>query len=171
MVKISKVKYSLQDIDYICPECHKAIIGKIDGKFFIPSSLEDWDKNYTNICPHCGTCFGNTTFIMFPHIKQFLPNVDPALEALIDRSFGVTINANDFFPACTWDIELEGCLLQFYFYLVYVEKLDPHNVLDALTEWKTGSLGWGNKLPSKELKKIRKLTGFKWWPIKDEEDE
>ena len=50
--KVSKVKYSLQEIDSICPECHKHVPNKVDGKCFIPASLENWGEHYTNICPH-----------------------------------------------------------------------------------------------------------------------
>lgn len=162
--KISKVKYSLQEIDYICPECHEKVPSIVDSKYFMPGSLEGWGSHYTNTCPHCGYSFDKTKFIMFPHLQQFLSKVHPAIETLVEHSMFVTINANDFYPACCWDVEFEGCMLQFYFHLVFDEKLDPNEVLDALTEWKTGSLGWGNKRPSKTLKKIRKLTGFEWYP-------
>ena len=73
--KVSKVKYSLQEIDSICPECHKHVPNKVDGKCFIPTSLENWGEHYTNICPHCGYSFDNTTFVMGSHIKQFLPDI------------------------------------------------------------------------------------------------
>ena len=60
--KVSKVKYSLQEIDNICPECHEYIPNNVDGKYFIPASLENWGEYYTNTCPHCGYSFDNTTF-------------------------------------------------------------------------------------------------------------
>lgn len=50
--KVSKVKYSLQEIDNICPECHEYIPNNVDGKYFIPASLENWGDHYTNTCPH-----------------------------------------------------------------------------------------------------------------------
>ena len=46
--KVSKVKYSLQEIDNICPECHEYIPTKVNGKYFIPASLEVWGDAFMN---------------------------------------------------------------------------------------------------------------------------
>lgn len=161
--KVSKVKYSLQEIDNFCPECHKHVPNKVDGKYFIPASLEGWGDSYTNTCPYCGYSFDHTTFIMFPHIQQFLPDMHPAIVELFDSMFFTTINANDFYPCCCDDEELENCIIQFYFYLTFIEKMNPANTLSALIEWHRGELGWAKKV-TKELKQIRKLTGWEWFP-------
>ena len=161
--KISKVKYSLQEIDLLCPECHKSIPNKVDGKYFIPASLEGWGNSYMNTCPWCGYSFDNTTFVMGPHVQQFLPNAHPAIVELFDNMFFMTANANDFYPACADDEEFENCIIQFYFYLTFIEKMNPMNTLTALIEWHRGELGWAKKV-TKELKQIRKLTGWEWYP-------
>ena len=161
--KVSKVKYSLQEIDNICPECHEYIPNEVNGKYFIPASLENWGEHYTNTCPHCGYSFDNTTFVMGAHVKQFLPDIHPAVSELLNDIFWANINANDFYPCCADDEEFENCMIQFYFYLTFVEKMNPTNALTSLIEWHRGELGWAKKV-TKELKQIRKLTGFEWFP-------
>ena len=123
--KVSKVKYSLQEVDYICPECHKYVPNKVDGKYFVPSSLEIWGDMFTNTCPHCGYSFDNTTFVMGIDIQRFLPDIHPAVSQLLEDVFNASINANDFYPCCADDEEFENCMIQFYFYLTFVEKREP----------------------------------------------
>ena len=161
--KVSKVKYSLQGANWICPECHKAVPDKVDGKYFIPASLVYWGDSFTNTCPHCGYSFDNTTFVMGAQIKQFLPHIHPAVSVLLDDIFWASINANDFYPSCADDEEFESCIIQLYFYLTFVEKMNPSDTLTALIEWHRGELGYAKKV-TKELKQIRKLTGFEWFP-------
>ena len=85
------------------------------------------------------------------------------LSELLEDVFSASINANDFYPCCVDDEEFENCMIQFYFYLTFVEKMNPANALTSLIEWHRGELGWAKKV-TKELKQIRKLTGFEWFP-------
>jgi len=171
--KISKIKYSLCNIDWLCPECHKDV-SKLD-KNFVPRSLEGgWENNgYHNTCPYCGYSFDNTYMIMFPHIERYFPDAPEALLKLIDYTCSLSINCNDQFgPACCWDEEFDENLITLYLILTSEEKMDPVKTLDALCQWHAGRLFYSEKLPSKELKKIRKLTGWEWYPnIKEESDE
>lgn len=159
--KISKVKYALMNIDYYCPECHK----RVDERLWTCSSLEGWGPSYSNTCPHCRYSFDNTELLMFPHVEQYFPNAPKALVALLDDTFFLTLNCNDLFcPACCWDEEIEEDVITLYYVLTTKEKLDPDKTLDAIRQWMAGQLSYGKKFPSKELKQIRKLTGWKWYP-------
>ena len=42
--------------------------------------------------------------------------------------------------------------------------MDPDKTLDAILQWVAGRLFFSEKKPSKELKQIRKLTGWEWFP-------
>jgi len=106
--KVSKVKYSLQEVDYICPECHKYVPNKVDGKYFVPASLEIWGDMFTNTCPHCGYSFDNTTFVMGIDIQKFLPDIHPAVSQLLEDVFNASINANDFYLCCADDEAFEA---------------------------------------------------------------
>lgn len=164
--KISKVKYALMNIDSFCPECHK----HVNERFWTCSSLEGWGPSYSNTCPHCGYCFDNTKLIMFPHTKELYPDAPEALCELLDDCFGMMINCNDCFgPACCWDEEFDETIITFYLLLTSRERMDPSKTLNALRQWVVGKLFYGSKLPSKELRQIRKLTGWKWYPKQDNE--
>lgn len=169
--KISKIKYSLGNISWLCPECHKDTM-ELD-KHFIPRSLDGpWSCNgYTNICPHCGYSFDNTDMIMFPHAEIDFPDAPDPLTRLINYSCELSINCNDQFgPACCWDETLDENLIALYLTLVSKEKMNSQNTLDALCQWHAGRLFYNEKLPSKELKQIRKLTGWEWYPDIEEKD-
>lgn len=164
--KISKIKYSFMNCDYLCPECHK----KVTKKFWIPCSIKGWGIDYNNVCPHCNYCFDNTKFVMFPHTKEYFPDAPEALCELLDDCFGMMINCNDCFgPACCWDEEFDETIITFYLLLTSRERMDPSKTLNALRQWVAGKLFYGSKLPSKELRQIRKLTGWKWYPKQDNE--
>ena len=166
MKKVSKVKYCLENISYICPECHKIT----HDIHWIPANTKGWGSDYTNICPHCGYSFENTKLLMFPHVKQYFPDAPEALVELIDNCFITTINCNDYFGwACSDDIELEDCMITFYLALTSNEGMNPEDALNGLRQWVCGMYEMGHKRPSKALKQIRKLTGFKWYPKKEEE--
>lgn len=159
--KISKVKYALMNIDSFCPECHK----HVDERLWTCSSLEGWGPSYSNTCPHCGYSFDNTELLMFPHVEQYFPNAPKALVALLDDTFFMTLNCNDCFgPACCWDEEIEEDVITLYYVLTAKEKMDPDKTLDAIRQWMAGKLFFGSKRASKELKQIRKLTGWEWFP-------
>jgi len=167
--KVSKVKYSLQNIDTICPECHKNTYDK--EKWFIPASLEKWGDTYTNVCPHCGYCFDNTTFLGFLQVKKYFPDAPEALCHLLEDIFFCSINCNDYFAvACADDEEFDEALLHFYCVLTTKEEMTPKDALNGLRQWVRGCLEFGKKHPDKVLKQIRKLTGFKWYPGKIRED-
>lgn len=163
--KISKIKYALMNIDSFCPECHKCVPNKVNGKYFIPASLKGWGDSYTNTCPYCGYSFDNTELLMFPHTKQYFPDAPDALCDLLDDSFFMTLNCNDCFgPACCWDEEIEEDVLTLYYVLVSKEGMKPSKALDAIKQWVAGKLFFSEKRPSKELKQLRKLTGWEWFP-------
>ena len=166
--KISKVKYALMNIDYYCPECHK----KSDIKLWTCSSLEGWGPSYSNTCPHCGYSFDNTELLMFPHVEQYFPNAPKALVELLDNTFYMGINCNDLFgPACCWDEELEEDVITLYYVLVAKEGMKPNKSLDAILQWVAGRLFFSEKKPSKELKQLRKLTGWEWYPQECKKEE
>ena len=159
--KISKVKYALMNIDYYCPECHK----ESGIKLWTCSSLKGWGPSYSNTCPHCGYSFDNTELLMFPHVEQYFPNAPKALVSLLDDTFFMTLNCNDCFgPACCWDEEIEEDVITLYYVLTAKENMDPDKALDAIRQWMAGKLFFGIKRPSKELKQLRKLTGWEWYP-------
>ena len=164
--KVSKIKYTLDSISHLCPECHK-IIDKQE-KFWVPCNIDKWGNNYINVCPHCKHTFDNAKLLIFPHIGQYLPNCNPIVEVLLDHCTDMSINANDFFGwACADDEEFDGEMIAFYLVLTFIEKMEPRKTIEALMEWHRGCLRYGKKLPSKELKQIRKLTGWKWYPIEE----
>lgn len=166
MKKISKVKYCLESINHICPECHN----EVKDIYWVPANLKRWGSDYKNVCPHCGYSFENTKFLMFPHVKQYFPNAPEALVELLDDTFSMSINCNDYFGwACSDDIELEDCMITFYFALTANEGMNPEDALNGLRQWVRGMYEMGHKRPNKALKQIRKLTGFKWYPKKKEE--
>lgn len=159
--KISKVKYALMNIDSICPECHE----HVKERFWTCSSLEGWGPGYSNICPHCGYSFDKTELLMFPHVEQYFPNAPKALVELLDNTFHMAINCNDLFgPACCWDEELDEDVITLYYVLVAKEGMKPDKALDAILQWVAGRLFFSEKKPSKELKQLRKLTGWEWFP-------
>ena len=159
--KISKVKYALMNIDSICPECHE----HIKERFWTCSSLEGWGPSYSNTCPHCGYSFDKTELLMFPHVEQYFPNAPKALVELLDNTFYMAINCNDLFgPACCWDEELDEDVITLYYVLVAKEGMKPDKALDAILQWVAGRLFFSEKKPSKELKQLRKLTGWEWYP-------
>ena len=161
--KVSKVKYTLASIDYLCPDCHKKI--KKQEKFYVPCNIDKWGSMYTNTCPNCGKTFDKAKLLIFPHIENYLKNCNPIIKVLLDYCTEMTVNANDFFGwACADDEEFDGEMIAFYLALTFNEKMDPKNTLEALMEWHRGCLRCGKKLPSKELKQIRKLTGWEWYP-------
>lgn len=161
--KVSKVKYTLASLDYLCPECHKVI--KKQDKFYVPCNIDKWGDNYTNTCPNCGKSFDKAKLMIFPHIEQYLENCDPNIKVLLDYCTDMSINANDFFGwACADDEEFDSEMIALYYALTFTEKMDPKNTIEALMEWHRGCLRYGTKLPSKELRKIRKLTGWEWYP-------
>lgn len=164
--KISKIKYVLMNHSDYCPHCHK-YVRQVGDKLFVPIQLDKYfsSKTYTNTCPNCGYSFDNTEMIFFPHTEEYVPNCDPALSTLIDSCMRITINCNDYFAICCCDDEeFEEDIIAFYLKLVYHEKMNPDKAINALLEWHRGSLSWGCKKPSKELKQIRKLTGYDWYP-------
>lgn len=164
--KISKVKYALMNIDYYCPECHK----KSGIKLWTCSSLKGWGPSYSNTCPHCGYSFDNTELLMFPHVEQYFPNAPKALVSLLDDTFFMTLNCNDCFgPTCCWDEEIEEDVITLYYVLTAKENMDPDKALDAIRQWMAGKLFFGIKRPSKELKQLRKLTGWDWYPKENNE--
>ena len=149
------------NIDYYCPECHK----KSGIKLWTCSSLKGWGPSYSNTCPHCGYSFDNTELLMFPHVEQYFPNAPKALVSLLDDTFFMTLNCNDCFgPACCWDEEIEEDVITLYYVLTAKENMDPDKALDAIRQWMAGKLFFGIKRPSKELKQLRKLTGWEWYP-------
>ena len=159
--KISKIKYALMNIDSICPECHE----HIKERFWTCSSLEGWGPSYSNTCPHCGYSFDKTELLMFPHVEQYFPNAPKALVELLDNTFYMAINCNDLFgPACCWDEELDEDVITLYYVLVAKEGMKPDKALDAILQWIAGRLFFSEKKPSKELKQLRKLTGWEWYP-------
>ena len=164
--KISKIKYVLMNHSSDCPNCHKSV-NKVNDKLFVPIKLGKYfsPELYTNTCPYCNYSFDNSEMIFFPHIKEYVKKCDPIIETLIDSCCDMSINANDFFGiACADDETIEDDVIALYLKLTYVEKMDPQKTLDAILEWHRGTLAWGKKIPSKELKQIRKLTGYNWHP-------
>lgn len=164
--KISKIKYVLMNHSDDCPHCHK-YVRQVDNKLFVPCTLgKYWSTElYTNTCPYCGYSFDNSEMIFFPHIEEYLPKCDPIISTLINDCQGLVVNCNDYFAICCADCEeLEEDIIALYLKLTYVEKMDPQKTMNALLEWHRGSLSWGCKKPSKELKQIRKLTGYDWYP-------
>ena len=161
--KISNIKYTLESVSYICPECHKII--KKSDKFWVPCNIDKWGSSYTNICPHCKYIFDKAKLLIFPHIEQYLKDCDPKLKVLLDYCTDININANDFFGwACSDDEEFDCEMIAFYLALTFVEKMNPEKVMEALIEWHRGYLRYRKKISSKELRQIRKLTGWKWYP-------
>ena len=161
--KISKIKYTLGSLDHICPDCHKGITKQ--EKFYVPCNIDKWGSNYTNVCPNCKKAFDNAKLLIFPHIENYLKDCNPIIKTLLDYMTSISINANDFFAfAFADDEEFDVEIIALYFELTFNEKMDPKNTLEALMEWYRGHLRYGKKLPSKELCKIRKLTGWKWYP-------
>lgn len=161
--KISNIKYTLASLDYLCPECHKVI--KKQDKFYVPCNIDKWGSMYTNTCPNCGKSFDKAKLMIFPHVEQYLENCNPNIKALLDYCTDMSINANDFFGwACADDEEFDSEMIALYCALTFTEKMDPKNTIEALMEWRRGYLRHGIKLPSKELRKIRKLTGWEWYP-------
>lgn len=166
--KVSNIKYTLASLDYLCPDCHKVITKQ--EKFYVPCNIDKWGTMYTNTCPHCGKSFDNAKMMIFPHIERYLKNCDPNIKILLDYCTDMCINANDFFGfACADDEEFDCEMIALYLELTFTEKMDPQKTIEALMEWHRGCLRGGKKLASKELRKIRKLTGWKWYP-KSKED-
>ena len=63
--KISKVKYCLADIDYICPECGHKFLKETDGEYAkkftaCKDKLLSYSENY---CPYCNHKFDNTELL------------------------------------------------------------------------------------------------------------
>ena len=166
--KKSKIKYTLGSIDHLCPECHKLI--EKQEKFYVPCNIDKWGDNYINVCPKCKYKFDNAKLLIFPHIEHYLSDCNPIIKTLLDYTTDISINANDFFGfACADGEEFDCEMIGLYFELTFNEKMDPKNTLEALMEWHRGYLRCEKKLPSKELRQIRKLTGWKWYP-KPKED-
>lgn len=168
--KISKVKYCLADIDYICPECGHKFLKETDGEYAkkftaCKDKLLSYSENY---CPYCNHKFDNTELLNpYSIIDKYVS--DPIVKKLFNYMFYTILNANDFFGiACADDEALDIDTLSLYFILVYEYKIKPNDAIEALMEWNRGSLRFGSKMPSKALKIIRKLLGHKWYPYQKE---
>lgn len=165
--KISKVKYCIYDFEYICPECGHKFLKETDGEYArkFTACNEKFLSSTENYCPYCNHKFDNTELLSyFAVIKKYVK--DPIALKLLENTFFITLNANDFFmPACADDEMISHDVLALYFILVYEYNLKPVDALDGILEWNRGCLEFGKKVPSKALKIIRKLLGHKWNPV------